>query len=45
MFGSPERPTATEENRIIPVERYNLRLMSMGFLLEDTAPAILRGPW
>lgn len=44
MFGSNERPMATEENRILPIERYGLKLMSMGFLLDDTAPAILRGP-
>jgi ATP-binding protein involved in chromosome partitioning len=44
MFGTRERPTATEDNRIIPIEQYNLRLMSMGFLLDDNAPAILRGP-
>lgn len=44
MFGTSERPFADEENRIIPVERYGLKLMSMGFLLEDDAPAILRGP-
>jgi len=44
MFGSGERPMATEDNRIIPIERYGLRLMSMGFLLDDSAPAILRGP-
>jgi ATP-binding protein involved in chromosome partitioning len=44
MFGSRERPLATEENKIIPIEQYDLKLMSMGFLLEDTAPAILRGP-
>ena len=44
MFGSRERPMATEDNRIIPVEQYGLRLMSMGFLLEETSPAILRGP-
>ncbi len=44
MFGSNERPMATEDNRIIPIERYDLKLMSMGFLLDDTAPAILRGP-
>ncbi|HEX3818259.1 MAG TPA: Mrp/NBP35 family ATP-binding protein [Chthoniobacterales bacterium] len=44
MFGSRERPMATEENRIIPIEQYGLKLMSMGFLLEDTSPAILRGP-
>ncbi len=44
MFGSRERPMATEENRIVPIEQYGLRLMSMGFLLDDSAPAILRGP-
>jgi ATP-binding protein involved in chromosome partitioning len=44
MFGTTERPYATEENRILPIERYGLKLMSMGFLLDDTAPAILRGP-
>jgi len=44
MFGSRERPMATDDNRIIPIEQYNLKLMSMGFLLDDTSPAILRGP-
>jgi len=44
MFGTRERPMATDENRIIPIEQYNLKLMSMGFLLDDTSPAILRGP-
>ena len=44
MFGTNERPMATEENRILPIERYDLKLMSMGFLLEDSSPAILRGP-
>jgi ATP-binding protein involved in chromosome partitioning len=44
MFGTRERPTATDENKIVPIEQYNLKLMSMGFLLDDTSPAILRGP-
>ena len=44
MFGANERPFADEDNRIIPVERHGLKLMSMGFLLDDAAPAILRGP-
>jgi ATP-binding protein involved in chromosome partitioning len=44
MFGTTERPMATEENRILPIERDDLKLMSMGFLLDDAAPAILRGP-
>jgi ATP-binding protein involved in chromosome partitioning len=44
MFGSNERPTADDENRIIPIERYGVQLMSMGFLLEHDSPAVLRGP-
>lgn len=44
MFGGNERPTADDENRIIPVERYGVSLMSMGFLLDDGSPAVLRGP-
>src|SRR5580704_1792444 len=44
MFGTRARPTATEQNKIIPIEQYNLKLMSMGFLLDDASPAILRGP-
>src|SRR5437660_1329532 len=44
MFGTRERPMATDENLIVPIEQYNLKLMSMGFLLDDASPAILRGP-
>jgi ATP-binding protein involved in chromosome partitioning len=44
MFGTQERPSATEDGRIEPVRRHDLNLMSMGFLLDDAAPAILRGP-
>jgi ATP-binding protein involved in chromosome partitioning len=44
MFGTRERPVATQENKIVPIEQYGLRLMSMGFLLDDASPAILRGP-
>jgi ATP-binding protein involved in chromosome partitioning len=45
MFGaSQERPMATGDNTIIPIERYGVKLMSMGSLLDDSSPAILRGP-
>jgi ATP-binding protein involved in chromosome partitioning len=44
MCGAKERPYADEEGRIEPVERHGLRMMSMGFLLEDDSPAVLRGP-
>jgi ATP-binding protein involved in chromosome partitioning len=44
MFGSNNRPFANEQNQIVPIERYGVQLMSMGFLLDDASPAILRGP-
>jgi ATP-binding protein involved in chromosome partitioning len=44
MFGSSERPDQDSAGRIVPIQRYGIHLMSMGFLLEDTTPAILRGP-
>jgi ATP-binding protein involved in chromosome partitioning len=45
MFGTRERPTADPEtNRISPVESCGVQLMSMAFLIDDTSPAILRGP-
>ena len=44
MFGIRQQPMSTETNQIIPIEQYNLKLMSMGFLLDDASPAILRGP-
>ena len=44
MFGTHERPVATDDGRIEPIRRYDIHLMSMGFLLNDDTPAILRGP-
>src|SRR5260370_7159277 len=35
---------ANSENTIIPIERYGIKLISMGSLLDDSSPAILRGP-
>jgi ATP-binding protein involved in chromosome partitioning len=44
MFGVNERPMANEQDEIIPLEAHGLKLMSMGFLLEDRSPVIVRGP-
>lgn len=44
MFGTDERPFADDEQRIIPIKKHGLQLMSMGFLLDDDAPVIVRGP-
>lgn len=44
MFGNHEKPLANEHDEIIPIEAHGIKLMSMGFLLEDNSPVIVRGP-
>jgi len=44
MCGAKARPYADEQGRIEPVAGHGLRIMSMGLLLEEDAPAVLRGP-
>lgn len=44
MFGTYERPMSNELDEIIPIEAHGLKIMSMGFLLEDRSPVIVRGP-
>ncbi|MGH3525335.1 MAG: P-loop NTPase, partial [Mycobacterium sp.] len=46
MLGLPvgELPTTTPDGKIVPVDRHNLKVMSMGMLTGDDAPAVLRGP-
>lgn len=43
MMGCNERPV-TDGAKILPVERHGLRLMSLGFLLEDDSAVLWRGP-
>jgi ATP-binding protein involved in chromosome partitioning len=47
MFGESRRPRVSGEKgkeMIEPLEAHGVRLMSLGFLLEDEQPAIMRGP-
>ncbi len=45
MFGvENHQPHADDQDRIIPIEAHGLKLMSMGFLLSDNSPVIVRGP-
>jgi ATP-binding protein involved in chromosome partitioning len=44
MFGVNERPMANDRDEIIPLEAHGVKVMSMGFLLEDSSPVIVRGP-
>lgn len=43
MLGTREKPRATG-GRIIPLSRWGLKAMSIGFLVEEETPMIWRGP-
>jgi ATP-binding protein involved in chromosome partitioning len=43
MLGTRERPRA-EGQRIIPLQRWGLKAMSIGFLVEQETPMVWRGP-
>ncbi|SFB26839.1 MULTISPECIES: P-loop NTPase [unclassified Bacillus (in: firmicutes)] len=43
MMGITNRPVVRGE-KIIPVERFGVKVISMGFFVEDNAPIIWRGP-
>jgi ATP-binding protein involved in chromosome partitioning len=47
MFGETRKPRVTGERgseRIVPLEAHGVKIMSLGFLLEEDQPAIMRGP-
>ena len=44
MFGSKEAPLANAQDEIIPIRAHGIQLMSMGFLLADNSPVVVRGP-
>ena len=44
MVGLDKQPVMTSEKKLIPLEKFNMRFMSFGFLNADNAPAIWRGP-
>lgn len=44
LFGAINQKPAFENNRIEPLVRYGLKLMSMGFLVEEKQAVVWRGP-
>jgi ATP-binding protein involved in chromosome partitioning len=44
MMGINEKPTLSEENKMVPPSNYGVKLMSIGFLVEGDQPVIWRGP-
>ncbi|MCZ8523736.1 MULTISPECIES: Mrp/NBP35 family ATP-binding protein [Paenibacillus] len=43
MMGIEERPQMVD-NRILPVEKFGVKVISMGFFVEENTPVIWRGP-
>jgi ATP-binding protein involved in chromosome partitioning len=44
MLGSSETPSVVGENRILPPERYGMKVISVGFLSPGDKPLVWRGP-
>ncbi|MBI3794242.1 MAG: Mrp/NBP35 family ATP-binding protein [Nitrospinae bacterium] len=44
MFGLDGQHAATDEGKLIPIERFGVKVISIGLLLDKGAPLIWRGP-
>src|SRR5438309_198832 len=44
MMGINRKPTVSESEKLVPPSNHGVKLMSMGFLIEDESPVIWRGP-
>ena len=44
MLGITGRPSSPDGKKLRPMENYGVRVMSMGFLVDEDAPMIWRGP-
>jgi hypothetical protein len=44
MLGIDEKAKPDEQKRLVPIERHGIKVMSMGFFVDDTTPIIWRGP-
>ncbi|MGG1877933.1 Mrp/NBP35 family ATP-binding protein [Paenibacillus cisolokensis] len=44
MMGIEEGPSVSDDGIIMPVERFGVKVMSMGFFIRENSPVIWRGP-
>lgn len=44
MMGCPNERPLTRDSKIIPIERHGIKMMSLGFLLEEGQAVLWRGP-
>ncbi|KAF2760240.1 P-loop containing nucleoside triphosphate hydrolase protein [Pseudovirgaria hyperparasitica] len=43
LFGLSGEPRLSEKNQLIPLSRYGIKTMSMGYLVAESAPVVWRG--
>ena len=44
ILGINQQPEMTKDNRLVPLERYGMKVMSFGFISGNDTPVIWRGP-
>ncbi|HEY4141739.1 MAG TPA: iron-sulfur cluster carrier protein ApbC [Pseudolabrys sp.] len=44
LLAIKEKPKTIDGKRLVPIERYGLKVMSIGFMIEEETPMIWRGP-
>ncbi len=44
MMGISEKPRTTSDDKIIPIQKFGLKVMSIGFLIDEEEAVIWRGP-
>jgi ATP-binding protein involved in chromosome partitioning len=44
LIGENKQPDMTSEKKLIPIKKYNMELMSFGFINNQNAPTVWRGP-
>lgn len=44
MLGTYEHPMVSPQEKIIPVEQFGIKLLSLAFFTDPSQPAVLRGP-
>ena len=44
LFGIKEQPKMSEDNKLIPIKKFGMELMSFGFISGNDTPVIWRGP-
>ena len=44
ILGVNQQPKMTEDNKLVPLDRYGMKIMSFGFISGNDTPVIWRGP-